>query len=97
MPKENFTRKVKSHLGEYKQKTLGISDKGKFNYKREIFKYAHILLTKEYKKNILEEYREPFWQSEFAKIARHFFHNLNSSQGLCINLFYPANGIYIAS
>lgn len=90
MPKGNFTEIVKSHLGEYKKNVLGISEKGKYNYKGEILLYDHILPVSEYKQNILSEYRESFWQSKFAKIDRHrYFHHLNSSQGLCINLFYP--------
>lgn len=90
MPKENFTEIVKSHLGEYKKDVLGISEKGKYNYRGKILLYDHILPVSEYKQNILPEYRESFWQSKFAKIDRHsLFHHLNSSQGLCINLFYP--------
>ena len=55
-----------------------------------IVNYDHILPKDKYMRNILVDYRESFWASEYSNINLHrFFHHLNSSQALCINLFYP--------
>ena len=69
---------------------LNIQEDGLFPYKRQEIRKSHILPFKFLKKNILEHYRKRFWSSKYANIKLHrFFHHLNSSQALCINLFYP--------
>ncbi len=78
------------HLAQYKADVLGVPEDGIFHYRgRDIFK-SHILPIAYGDKNILERYRVQFFSSEYSKIKLHrFFHHLNSSQALCINLFYP--------
>jgi hypothetical protein len=52
--------------------------------------YAHILSRNQRCLNILPTYRERFFKSCHTNIQYHsFFAHLNSSQGLCINLFFP--------
>lgn len=78
------------HLSRYKVDVLGIVEEGIFNYRGKLLPKAHILPLKHREKNILEQYRNHFFSSEYAKIDFHrYFHHLNSSQALCINLFYP--------
>lgn len=86
----NFRDIACSHLANYKVNRLGVKENGEFHYRGEILKKAHILPHKHLKLNILEEFRDRFFDSEYARIKLHkYFHHLNSSQALCINLFYP--------
>ncbi|MDP3024795.1 MAG: hypothetical protein Q8O10_04605 [candidate division Zixibacteria bacterium] len=93
MKEENisFQNKVRSHLGEYKEKHLLISKKGIYRGKE----YSHILPQELYRLNILEMFRKEFWEyfdnlHDENKIKRHkCFHHLNSSQALTFNLFFP--------
>lgn len=86
----DFRKLAYEHLSQYKVDTLGIEDDGIFHYRgREVSK-AHILPIAVRNKNILEQYRKHYFASEHADIKFHqYFHHLNSSQALCINLFYP--------
>lgn len=86
----NFRDTVCNHLANYKVDRLGVKDNGEFHYRGVILEKAHILPRKHLKLNIIEEYRDRFFDSEYACINLHkYFHHLNSSQALCINLFYP--------
>ena len=77
-------------LAIYKNKILKISQDGVFNYRGKIIYKAHILPINMIKKNIIIPYRQNFYNSNYSDIKFHrFFHHLNSSQALCINLFYP--------
>lgn len=90
MQKPSFQSCAISHLGNYKKTNLGILKQGEYKYNGRIIKYDHILPKENLKKNILPDYREAFWASEYSNISLHrYFHHLNSSQALCINLFYP--------
>src|SRR5438046_14767 len=74
------------HLAAYKRDTLAVRENGAF-FGRE---YPHILPPIQQRLNILPRYRDHFYASPHSKIKFHqFFHHLNSSQALCINLFYP--------
>lgn len=69
---------------------LNIHEDGVFPYQGQNISKSHILPIDFRKKNILKQYRQQFWSSKHANIKFHrYFHHLNSSQALCINLFYP--------
>ncbi len=94
----NFRDIACSHLTQYKINVLGIQDSGLFHYRGIPLPVSHILPTGHHESNLLEAYRHQFFVWHKAqlldpagsKIKLHqFFHHLNSSQALCINLFYP--------
>lgn len=86
----NFNDSVCEHLAKYKVETLGIKEDGIFVYRGKDVAKAHILPIRNRALNLLPEYREHFFASEYSNIKFHrFFHHLNSSQAMCINLFYP--------
>lgn len=87
----SFRDSICDHLAKYKVNTLRVETNGIFTYRGTNLKKAHILPIKEKKLNILPEYRERFFTSEHCTSIRlhQFFHHLNSSQAMCINLFYP--------
>jgi hypothetical protein len=69
---------------------LGVQEDGLFHYRGRDIPKSHILPIAHRDTNVLERYRAQFWSSNYAKVKLHrFFHHLNSSQALCINLFYP--------
>jgi len=85
-----FQEHIKQKLGIYREKNLGISEAGIFKYRGKNLSKKHILPLKFSKFNIIENYREEFYSSPEAQINFHkYFHHLNSSQALCINLFFP--------
>lgn len=86
----NYRDSICEHLSDYKNKVLGIIEDGIFMYRGEEKLKSHILPLKNQKLNILPEYRKSFFGSDYSKINFHrYFHHLNSSQAMCINLFYP--------
>lgn len=86
----DFRKWAYEHLSQYKVDTLGIEGDGVFHYRGREVPKAHILPHPQGNKNILEQYREHYFASEHGDIKFHqYFHHLNSSQALCINLFYP--------
>lgn len=86
----DFRKWAYESLSQYKVDSLEIDEDGVFHYRGREVPKAHILPYAEREKNILEQYRENYFASEYADITFHqYFHHLNSSQGLCINLFYP--------
>lgn len=79
-----------AHLSQYKSVFLEVIEDGIYNYRGKNIPKTHILPLLNRDKNIIEPYREHFFLSDYAKIKLHkYFHHLNSSQALCINLFYP--------
>jgi hypothetical protein len=85
-----FSGAICEHLAEYKRGTLGVIDDGIFRYRGKDIPKPHILPIRERQLNILDRYRLQFFASEYSKIHFHrYFHHLNSSQAMCINLFYP--------
>ena len=85
-----FQDHIKQQLGIYREKGLGISEAGIFNYRGKKLPKEHILPLKFNRFNIIENYREEFYSSSKSKINFHkYFHHLNSSQALCVNLFFP--------
>ncbi|WP_315118263.1 PGN_0703 family putative restriction endonuclease [uncultured Clostridium sp.] len=86
----DFQTRVKEHMGEYKINKLKTKEDGKFIYKGKELLYKHILPEDKKELNIIENYRDGFYKSEYSKIEFHkYFHHLNSSQAMCINFFYP--------
>jgi len=88
----NFKDEIKEYLSDYRIQKMGDLDKGIWKRKDKIYEFDHILpkTTNSIKLNILERYRELFYNSELSKISYHrFFHHLNSSQAMCINFFFP--------
>ena len=86
----SFRAQVCEHLSEYRKKSLGISEEGIFLYRGKIHRKGHILPKSTQRENLLPPYGEQFFRSEHGTTKLHqYFHHLNSSQGLCINLFYP--------
>lgn len=78
------------HLARYKVEAMRVTENGLFRYEGRDLSMPHILPKCHHQMNILERYRKRFWSSDYANINLHrFFHHLNSSQALCINLFYP--------
>ena len=87
-----FRDKIIVDLGRYKKNVLCISEPGIYKYRGKEYKKDHILPAGESNKrlNILKPYRDAFFQDKHSKISFHkYFNHLNSSQALCINLFYP--------
>jgi hypothetical protein len=86
----SFRDQVCAHLSEYRKGPLGIVEEGTFLHRGVAHRKGHILPTGSERKNLLAPYGELFLASEHGSIKLHqYFHHLNSSQGLCINLFYP--------
>jgi hypothetical protein len=89
-----FRDLIYKHLAHYKVNVLGVEENGTFPYRGRDIPKLHILPVKkegDSELNILERYRASFFASNYySEKKRHrFFHHLNSSQALCINLFYP--------
>lgn len=86
----NYRDHVFKHLSYYRKSVMNIDEDGIFKYRGRDFPKGHILPVKLWKQNILEPIREQFYTSEYSSIKYHrYFHHLNSSQALCINLFFP--------
>lgn len=78
------------HLSQYRVEVLGVKEDGIYHHQGRKTPKAHILPFSIRDKNILEQYRDQFFSSDHADIKFHqYFHHLNSSQALCVNLFYP--------
>jgi hypothetical protein len=88
-----FADRTKARLEDYKREVLGVSEDGVWDGRE----YSHILPPEQLRLNVLESYRDSFWNyyDECAKDPRtriglhQRFAHLNSSQALCFNLFYP--------
>jgi hypothetical protein len=86
----SYNLRLKDHLVAYKSNVLGVARSGTW-YQRE---YGHILPVDRRERNITEPYRDEFWnywaeQEKQGKRLHQGFPHLNSSQGLCFNLFFP--------
>jgi len=88
--KMNYQINTKENLIQYKKEVLNVSEKGINGNDGPKRRYGHILPARLEKLNIIEHYRDDFFNSGYAAIKNHeCFHHLNSSQALCINLFFP--------
>ncbi len=78
------------HLASYRKQLFPLLDAGTFIHLGREHRKDHILPKSNHQENILETYRSHFFASEHCAIKLHkYFHHLNSSQALCINLFFP--------
>lgn len=85
-----FRDQACEHLSGYRKDHLGIAEEGFFLHRRTLHYKGHILPKGREHENLLEEYRDCFLASVHGATNRHrYYHHLNSSQGLCFNLFYP--------
>ncbi len=87
----NFRDKICEHLNKYRVDHLKVHEDGEFHYKGETYKKRHILSSKTSNLNLIESYRDQFLLIDnINPIKRHrYFHHLNSSQAMCLNLFFP--------
>ena len=86
----NFRDLACEHLSRYKVDVLGVAEDGIFRHRGRDLPKSHILPLGVAERNILQAYRQQFYDSDYSKIKFHqYFHHLNSSQALCINFFYP--------
>lgn len=86
----NFQETIKENLCAYKHEKLKIKEPGIYNYQGDMLEYDHILPTELKHLNVIHHYRNDFYNSDLSKISYHkYFHHLNSSQALCVNLFFP--------
>jgi len=85
-----FQDQIKQQLVTYRKNDLGIKEEGFFSYRGKKIPKGHVLPLEFREFNILEHYRDKFYSSPESNIHFHqYFHHLNSSQALCINLFFP--------
>lgn len=87
---EDYQIRLRRHLSEYKLLRLGISEEG--IWRRNGKRYPHILPESHRVENLLETYRADLDAhiEGTSTLERHRdFHHLNSSQAMCLNLFYP--------
>ncbi len=85
-----FRDQACAHLSDYRKNSLGIAEEGIFLHRGTPHRKGHILPEGREWQNLLSPYGELFFGSEHGATKLHqYFHHLNSSQGLCINLFYP--------
>lgn len=89
-----FVERTEKHLGEYKNSRLGVREKG---VGANGLTFDHILPKILLRLNILEGYRKEFWQyygapiqdsKQQSRLAQDF-HQLDSTQALSFNLFFP--------
>lgn len=87
-----FASKLNHQLAAYKTSRLGVKEAGTFIYRGREVRHGHILPRELRWLNILEAYRTEVRQYvESRKAIKHhkYFHHLNSSQALALNLFFP--------
>lgn len=85
-----YQERLKDHLARYKTAVLGIAENGVWSRNRR--PYSHILPAERKYENLLTPYRDDLCQYLHAhsEISLHSdFHHLNSSQAMCLNLFFP--------
>jgi hypothetical protein len=85
-----FHDQVYKHLSGYREDHLGIAEQGVFFHRGTSHPKGHILPKGRERQNLIAPYGDLFFASEHGATKLHqYFHHLNSSQGLCINVFYP--------
>ena len=87
--RKDYSTALKQHLSQYKVSRIQVTENG--IWRRNKKPYSHILPFKHQELNLLETFRQPFWDY-FAKAGiklQRDFHHLHSSQAMCFNLFFP--------
>lgn len=90
----SFRESICEHLAKYKVDVLGVEEDGIFHSRGRNVTKSHILPVADKQQrgelNILRYRGARFFEGKYSRIKLHqFFHHLNSSQAMCINLFYP--------
>jgi hypothetical protein len=78
-----YQDRLKDHLSQYKVSKLGITANGIWSRNKK--PYSHILPAARKFDNFLGAFREELR----SLVEESDFHHLNSSQAMCLNLFYP--------
>lgn len=91
MPK---IEEIYSHLKDYKEKTLCISEQGIYVYRKKKLAKSYILPDKDTEKNLLDsgyflEEKKVYEDLKSQNRIHRYFRHLNSSQALALNLFVP--------
>jgi hypothetical protein len=85
-----FRDEACKHLSDYRKSRLAIDEEGVYFHRGREHLKGHILPSGSERRNLLEPYGASFFLSEHGTAKLHrYFHHLNSSQGLCFNLFFP--------
>lgn len=87
-----YAKELHRHLAAYKASRLGVKEAGVFIHKGKEVRHGHILPKDLKWLNILEPFRAEVREFVEAhpEIRLHkYFHHLNSSQALALNLFFP--------
>lgn len=85
----SFRDRACTHLTGYRKDVLGIAEDGVFLHRGTEHRKGHILPGDRHRENLLAPYRDAFFAEHGDTKLHRYFHHLNSSQALCINLFYP--------
>ncbi len=86
----SFNERVLRWLKTYREEVLRIPEEGVFRYRGQDLRKPHILPIAQADLNLFEPYRQRFCSPRYSGVKRHrYFHHLNSSQALCLNLFLP--------
>ena len=87
---KRFDSYVQEHMCHYKRDFLKVKEKGIYRYEGRVYNYCFILPEEDKEKNIIQKYRERYWNSSYAlKETEEDFCNLDSAQALCLNFFFP--------
>jgi hypothetical protein len=93
MRAKNFSKQALEHLSRYKEEVLGVCEVGKFTHRGEELHKRHILPKAKQHLNLLPLVRGCFTTLKDTggrPLKWHrYFHHLNSSQALAVNLFQP--------
>jgi hypothetical protein len=88
-----FTERALEHLSQYKIEVLKICEPGVYRYRNADKEKSHVLPLEKADCNLLElvrPYLRDLKDTKGSKLKKHrYFHHLNSSQALAINLFQP--------
>lgn len=92
MARDDYQKALERHLADYKERRLGVRDKGTFVHRGVERHYRHILPRSLQWLNIPEPFRLEVQEyvAEHRHIKLHkYFHHLNSSQALALAVFVP--------
>ncbi|HKL09892.1 MAG TPA: hypothetical protein VJ990_00505 [Clostridia bacterium] len=87
---KRFESYIQEHMCHYKRDFLRVKEKGVYRYDGRVYNYCFILPDADKRKNIIQKYRQRFWNSSYAlEDNDEQFCHLDSAQALCVNFFYP--------
>lgn len=92
MAKDDYQKTLERHLADYKERRLGVREKGTFGHRGVERQYRHILPKPLQWLNVPEPFRREVHEyvAEHRHIKLHkYFHHLNSSQAFALALFVP--------